>query len=430
MEHIETTLTLLNSSYSVYHAVDNIERLLLAAGFQEISEAEESKLEKGGRYYLKRNGTSIIAFKIPESEVSSFQIAATHNDSPTFRLKPNPILRYKNLVSLNVEPYGGMIMSSWLDRPLSLAGRVFVEKDGKIEGRLLVIDEDLLIIPNVCIHMNREVNHGFAFNPAKDLIPLMGTREDLTDFNAFLGKCIGLKEGEKVISHDLYLYNREPAKLVGLDQPFLAGGRLDDLSAAYTVLQGFLEAEEGEHVSVFASFDNEEVGSLTRQGANSDFLQLTLKRIAKDLGKDFAEMTARSFLFSVDNGHANHPNHPELSDPTTDVRLNGGIVIKYNAEQRYTSDGFSSAIAKLLAKAAGVAYQEYTNRSDLRGGSTLGNLSNAEVSLACCDIGLPQLAMHSSYELLGKEDIEAMVLFMKAYFEKEVEISGQNAEIR
>ena len=430
MKHIESTLSLLNSSFSVYHAAKNIEAKLLEAGYKEISEASESKLEKGGRYYCKRNGTSIIAFKIPEADVSSFQIAATHNDSPSFRLKPNPVLTYKNLVSLNVEPYGGMIMSTWLDKPLSFAGRVFVKKEDKVEARLLNVDEDLLIIPNVCIHMNREVNNGYHFNPAKDLIPLLGVGGETFDFEAFLSEKLGLKENEKILSHDLYLYNREKAKLIGLGKPFLAGGRLDDLASAYTVLQGFLEAEEGEHVSVFASFDNEEVGSLTRQGANSDFLQLTLKRIAKGLGKNFAEMTARSFLFSVDNGHANHPNHPELSDQTTDVRLNGGIVIKYNAEQRYTSDGFSSSIAKLLAEKAGVAYQEYTNRSDLRGGSTLGNLSNAEVSLACCDIGLPQLAMHSSYELLGKEDLEAMVLFMKTYFEKEVEIAGQNAEIR
>ena len=241
-----------------------------------LKEQEMYQLKAGGRYFVKRNGTSIIAFSIP-NDLSHpyFKISATHNDSPTFKLKPNPVVIYKNLASLNVEPYGGAIYSTWMDRPLSLAGRVMVEGKNGVEAKLLAIDEDLLEIPNLCIHMNREINKGYCYNPAKDMLPLLGEVKEGFDFNAYLGEKLGLKGEEKVLSFDLFLYNREEAKLMGMNKEFLAGGRLDDLSATYSVLLGFLDAKENDGINVYASFDNEEVGSLTKQGANSDFLRLT-----------------------------------------------------------------------------------------------------------------------------------------------------------
>ncbi|MBP5091204.1 MAG: M18 family aminopeptidase [Bacilli bacterium] len=425
MNDITETLALLNASYSPFHVVKNIEDKLLEAGYTQLKEQEMYEIKEGGRYFVKRNGTSIIAFQIPAALKSLyFKITATHNDSPTFKIKPNPVVRYKNLASLNVEPYGGAIYSTWMDRPLSLAGRVMVMGKDGVEARLLAIDEDLLSIPNLCIHMNREINKGYAYNPAKDMLPLLGEVGDDFDFSSYIAAKLGLKKEESILSFDLFLYNRDKACLMGMNKEFLGGGRLDDLSATYSVLLGFLAAEDKDGINVFASFDNEEVGSLTKQGANSDFLRLTLKRILKSLGKEemFEAAIAGSALLSIDNAHANHPNHPEISDKTTDVRLNGGIVIKYNAAQSYTSDAMSAALVKKVAAICSVTTQDYTNRSDLRGGSTLGNISNSEVSLTSCDIGIAQLAMHSSYELLGAKDIEAMEKLVKTYFSASLKI--------
>ncbi len=419
MDVNSAVLKLLGKSYSPFHAVKNIEEELLKAGFVGLDEKETYQLKEGGSYYVKRNDSSILAFRLPKgSKKISFRIAAAHSDSPTFKLKPNPLLQKGDLFLLNVEPYGGMLHSTWPDRPLSFAGRVLVKTKSGIESHLLAIDEDLLQIPNLCIHMNRDANSGFAYNPAKDLLPVFGKAEEGFDFNAYLLEKLGVK-GE-VLAHDLFLYNRDEPRLVGRKKEFLSAPRLDDLASAYTTLLGFLDSKHEEAVDVYVCFDNEEVGSLTKQGANSDFLKNNLERILVALDKkdEFGEVLARSFLLSVDNAHANHPNYPEISDPTTSVRLGGGIVIKYNANQKYTSDAVSASYVKEIANEIGVPVQEYTNRSDLRGGSTLGNISNSELSLTSCDIGLPQLAMHSSNEFMGVSDLEYMVRLTKAYYAK------------
>lgn len=427
MNNLDKIITLLNESYSPFHVVRNIENELKENGFSLLKENQNFRLEKGKKYYVKRNDTSIIAFEIPEDfsfSSSSFLLTATHNDSPTFKIKPNPIIHRGNLMLLNTEPYGGGIYSTWLDKPLSIAGRVLVEKDGRIESRLLAIDEDLLEIPNVCIHMNRTVNNENKVNPSTDTLPLFGIDQNDFSFDKYLLEQLNL-EGYEVLSHDLFLYNREKAKLIGREKEFLASGRLDDLSAAYSALLGFISSKEGKAIKVYASFDNEEVGSLTRQGANSTFLKETLKRIILSLGgkdDDFEKTIASSFMLSIDNAHADHPNHMEYTDKTTKVEMNNGIVIKYNANQSYTSDALSSAIVKSIMKKNAIPYQEYTNRSDLRGGSTLGNISNSEVSLITVDIGLAQLAMHSSYEIMGKKDIDYLVDFTKDYFASNIQI--------
>ncbi len=432
MENTEKIISLLNQSYSPFHVVSNIEKELLSHGFLARKENRNYDIQPGNSYYVKRNDTSIIAFTVPKKFTKDnlrFLLSATHNDSPTFKIKPNPIVRKDNLMLLNTEPYGGGIYATWLDKPLSIAGRVFTEEKDGIHSHLLVIDEDLLEIPNVCIHMNHTVNSANTVNPAVDTLPIFGTDEENFSFNDYLLEKLGLdREESKVLSHDLFLYNREKAAKVGYHQEFLASGRLDDLSAAYTVLLGFLSSEENDAIKVYASFDNEEVGSLTRQGANSTFLKETLKRIVIALGgekDDFEKAVASSFMISVDNAHANHPNHPEYTDKTTNVQLNKGIVIKYNANQSYTSDALSSSLIKAIMNKYGIPYQEYTNRSDLRGGSTLGNLSNSEVSLITVDIGIAQLAMHSSYELLGVEDLSHMISFASHYFSSPIRIEEE-----
>lgn len=415
----ETVLELLKRSYSPFHAVKNIEEKLLEAGFIELDETKTYRLELGKSYFVKRNDSSILAFRLPrECRDFAFHIAAAHTDSPTFKVKPNPIMNKGGLMMLNVEPYGGMLYSTWLDRPLSIAGRVLIKDEKGISSHLLAVDEDLLQIPNLCIHMNRDANNGFAYNPAKDLIPVFGQFEEGFDFNKYLLEKLGL-DGE-VLGHDLFLYNRDEPRYVGYKKEFLSAGRLDDLASAYTSLLGFLVGKNEKDVNILVCFDNEEVGSLTKQGANSDFLKQNIERILIALGKkdEMGEIVARSFLLSIDNAHANHPNYPEISDATTKVSLGGGIVIKYNANQKYTSDAVSAAVVKDIAKGAGVPVQEYTNRSDLRGGSTLGNISNSELSLTSCDIGLPQLAMHSSNEFMAVADLEYMVRLVAAYYSK------------
>ena len=427
MNNLDKIINLLNESYSPFHVVKNIENELKENGFSLLKENQNFRLEKGKKYYVKRNDTSIIAFEIPDDfsfASSSFLLTATHNDSPTFKIKPNPIIHKGNLMLLNTEPYGGGIYATWLDKPLSIAGRVLVEKDDRIESRLLAIDEDLLEIPNVCIHMNRTVNSENKVNPSTDTLPLFGIDQNDFSFDKYLLKQLNL-EGYEVLSHDLFLYNKKKAKLIGREKEFLASGRLDDLSAAYSTLLGFLSSKKGKAIKVYASFDNEEVGSLTRQGANSTFLKETLKRVIIALGgkdDDFEKTIASSFMLSIDNAHADHPNHMEYTDKTTKVEMNKGIVIKYNANQSYTSDALSSAIVKSIMKKNAIPYQEYTNRSDLRGGSTLGNISNSEVSLITVDIGLAQLAMHSSYEIMGKKDIDYLVDFTKDYFASNIQI--------
>ena len=416
MESINKIVELLNKSHSQFHVVENIKNELLANNFIEIKENKDFKLEKGKSYFTTRNDSSIIAFKIPaEIKDFHFQITAAHNDSPTFKLKQQPLFKVFNTYSLNVEPYGGMIMSTWLDRPLSIAGRVVVKTETGVESRLIDVDKDLLVIPNVAIHMNREINSGYRWNPAVDLLPLVSsTNKEIT-----MNDLLGIKD--EIIAHDLFLYNRDHSKLVGLEDEFLSSPRIDDLGSTYSCLLGLI-ASKNNSIDVLAAFDNEEVGSLTRQGANSTFLKDTLRRITKALGfscDEFYQAIAKSSLLSVDNAHAINPNHPEYSDKTK-VLLNNGVVIKYNANQSYTTDALSSSIVKTLLNELGLKIQEFTNRSDLRGGSTLGNISNSEISLVSADIGIPQLAMHSTNELCGVSDVEDMVALIKNYYSTDI----------
>lgn len=420
MSNLEKMMELLEKSYSQFHAVKNIKEELLSSGFEELKENAEFNLVPGHNYFVTRNDSSIVAFKVPSNPKKQFKITATHTDSPTFKIKPNPLKRYKNIASLNCEPYGGGIYYSFFDKPLTIAGRVLVKDGNRLESKLLYVDKDLLYIPSLCIHMNRNVNTNFEANPARDTIPMIGELPEDFSFDAFLSENL---DGKEVVSFDLFLASREKPRLIGLNEEFLASPRLDDLAAAYTALFGYLEAKDSEAINVYASFDNEEVGSLTKQGAHSDFLKHVLGRIAESFGwnkEEKFQALASSVMLSIDNAHANHPNRPEMSDPTTDVRLNGGIVIKFNANQSYTSDGLSSSIVKMICDKNELRYQEYTNRNDLRGGSTLGNISNSEVSLTTVDIGLAQLAMHSANEIMGAKDVDDMVKLVEAFYSSKI----------
>lgn len=419
--YIEQLIQDLSQSKSQYHSINTIKERLLENGFIELYEDESFNLEKGKKYFLIRNLTSLIAFKLPIEGGDSFKVAATHSDSPTFKLKSNPISIRSGAISLIVEPYGGAIYPSWIDRPLSIAGRVVTSEGDKLVSHLVDIDEDLLIIPSLCIHFNRDVNKGHEYNPAVDILPIMGVNKEI-NFKNFLKEKCGL-DGE-ILSHDLYLYNRDKPRLLGIDKELLSSPKEDDLASAFTVLYGFIESEPSKNIDVYCCFDNEEVGSLTRQGADSDFLRHTLSRIAKALGKEYEAMTSSSYLLSVDNAHAVHPSFPNVSEPEMPVHLNEGIVIKYNANQSYTSDGLSSSLVKKICMEEDMPYQEFANKSDVRGGSTLGNLSEAQVSMLACDIGIAQWAMHSSNETLGSIDVERMAKFAKAYYGRTFSVKG------
>ena len=318
------------------------------------------------------------------------------------------------------EKYGGMILSPWLDRPLSVAGRVFVAgKDGKPEVKLVNLKKDLLIIPNVAIHFNREINNGFAYNPQTDMAPLMGLDQEFS-IKKLCAEAAGVAE-EEILGSDLYVYNRDKGRIMGADDSLIGSPRLDDLQCAYATLRGFLASKPEEFISVYALFDNEEVGSGTKQGADSTFLEEFLEIVLENIYPDKNRLWKRSFyqnsfLLSADNGHAVHPNHPEKTDPTNRPYLNGGVVLKYNGSQKYTTDGYSAAIVRQICNTWEIPLQTFANRSDIAGGSTLGNISTAHVSIPSADVGLAQLAMHSAFETAGVKDTEALAQLAEHLF--------------
>ena len=430
MEILKDLMNFLDSSVTMFHAINECEKVLKDSGYIYLPENEKWNI-RAGKYYTKRNSSSLIAFDIANGDYH-FQISAAHSDSPTFKLKDRPVIESNGYLKLNVEAYGGMIDATWLDKPLTLAGRVMVDTSDGIETRLLYIDKDLLIIPNVPIHFNREINKGFTFNNQVDMLPVLSAGNlSEADFDKMLAKELNVKP-EVILAKDLYLVNRQKAAVIGYDNELISSGRLDDLECVYTSLIGFIEAMNNDHINVFAVFDNEEVGSVTKQGAMSTFLVSTLNRINKALGKsdeDYYRAISKSMLISCDNAHALHPNHPELFDVKNRPVLNKGIAIKESANQKYTTDAFSRAILKKILDKNNIPYQTFANRSDIIGGSTLGNLSNTAVSMNAVDIGLPQLAMHSAYETAGAKDVEYAIEALRAFFETNIDIKDDKVSL-
>jgi aspartyl aminopeptidase len=416
----------IDESPSCYHVINNLAEELRNAGFVEIKEVQDFKVERNKKYFTTRNGTSIIAFDIGNvKDDFSFNIVASHSDSPSFKVKPSSALVNQSYSKLSVEGYGGMLCAPWFDRPLSVAGRVILRSKEGLDIKLFNVDRDLLMIPNVAIHMNRQANSGYAYNFATDMQPVLslgneGKIEDIIAKELKVNK-------EDIISHDLFLTNRQKGSIWGANNEFVSSSKLDDLECAYTSLQGFLEGKNSDNINVYCCFDNEEVGSTTRQGANSTFLEDILKRIV--LGLNYNEdklykALSSSFMVSADNAHAVHPNHPEYSDALNSVYMNKGVVIKFNAAQSYTTDGLSCALFKEICAKANVPTQTFTNRADLRGGGTLGNISSTHVSLLSVDIGLAQLAMHSCYETAGVDDIKYMGEALKAFYSTSIRIDN------
>lgn len=425
-------LNFISASPTAWHAAESAAVRLRGAGYTELFENEDWKINTAGRYFVRRNGSSLVAFKVPEQEFKGFMIMAGHGDSPSFKIKEEGEIKSSGKYrQLSVEKYGGMLCSTWLDRPLSAAGRVVLREGGRLKARLVNIDRDLLLIPNVAIHMDRSANENKSYNPNVDMLPLFGDIDGETGLKKLVAAELGVNE-EDIAASDLFLYCRAPGTLWGAEEEYVSAPRLDDLQCVFGCLEGFLRAKETTAAPVLCVFDNEEVGSGTKQGADSSFLSDTLCRLWDALGLPAAGLRpalAQSFMVSADNAHALHPNHPEYADRNDRPRMNGGVVIKYNANQKYTTDAVSAAVFEELCARAGVPVQRYTNRADMPGGSTLGNISSAHVSIDTVDIGLAQLAMHSAYETAGARDTEHLVRAAEAFYSSSLCKSPEGIEL-
>ena len=422
-------LTFIQDSPSMFHSIRTIRNYLDQDGFTFLKEKDAWNVEAGGKYYTTRNNSSVIAFKVGNNVTNyHFQMTAAHGDSPTYKVKSVPELAGPNeYLRLDVEAYGGMIDSTWFDRPLSVAGRVLVQEGNKISNRYLYIDKDILIIPNVAIHFNRQVNDGYKYNRQIDLCPLFSAGElKKGDFDKMVASELGV-EVEQILAKDLFLVNRQKPVIWGYKDEFVSTPKLDDLQCAYVALKGFLAADNEKSVNVYCCFDNEEVGSNTKQGAMSTFLHDTLVRLNNALGKteeEYYQAVAKSYLVSCDNAHAVHPNHPEKTDAVNCAMMNKGIVLKESANQKYTTDAFSRALFTAICNKVNVPVQTFANRSDSVGGSTLGNLSNTQVSVHAVDFGLPQLSMHSCYETAGIKDTAYAITSLTAFYNTNITIDG------
>ena len=431
-ETTEQLLDFIEKSPSPFHVIENMKDELLNAGFEELKENKRWNIKKGGAYFVTRNDSSIIAFKIPQSDFKAFNIMASHSDSPSFKIKENPEMKVDNkYVKLNVEKYGGMMMSPWFDRPLSAAGRILVRKDNMIKSVNVDIDRDLFVIPNLAIHMNREINDGYKYNAQKDMLPLFAGENMESRFEDIVAEAANVNKND-IIASDMFLYNRQKSSIWGADNEFMSCTKLDDLQCAFSSLKAVINSNNKEAVTVHCVFDNEEVGSGTKQGAASTFLKDTITRINTGLGRDEEDLKvalASSFMVSADNAHAVHPNYSDKSDPTNRPYINGGIVIKHSANQKYTTDAVSCAVMKMICDKAEVPVQMFHNRSDMLGGSTLGNISNSQIALNTVDIGVAQLAMHSPYETGGIKDTLFLIKAAEQFYSSNITIDGREISI-
>ena len=445
-DYANRILKLIDKSPTAFHVVENAKSILDAEGFTGLAESEVWKLKAGGKYYVTRNDSSIIAFTIPGKDYKGFRIIAGHSDSPCPKLKENCELDKNGYIRLNVEKYGGMILAPWFDRPLSVAGRILVRDENEASGIrsvLVNLDKNVAVIPSLAIHMNRDVNSGYSYSFQKDMLPIVSTsgssdktigsseKEFRNSIMSLIAEASGVNV-DSILGNDLFLYIREAGKIWGINDEFIGSSRLDDQECVWCTLDGFIDSIKeasdysdeasnvtSEYIKMLCIFDNEEVGSRTKQGADSNFLENLISRINDNLGRsreDYYTAYANSFMISADNAHALHPAHTDKYDPVQSPKINEGIVLKFSARQSYTTDAVSAAFVKKLCKDAGIPYQIFVNHSDEPGGSTLGNISNSHVSINTADIGLPQLAMHSAYETAGVEDLDSLRIFAETFF--------------
>ncbi len=420
----------IDESPSTYHVVKNCSDILDENGFERIMPREKWEIKKGGKYFLKKSSSTIIAFTVGEDfdVKNGFKIFGAHTDSPCFRIKPSPEIVTENVVRLNTEVYGGPILSTWFDRPLSIAGRVIVKGEDSFFPRTvkIKIDEPLLTIPNLAIHQNREVNNGVKIDKQNDVLPVISLINKNFEREGYLERVILEKTGikkEDIIDFDLYLYATEKGCLLGANEEFMSSPKIDNLASVYTGLIGLLEAEENQdRINIFVAFDNEEIGSATKQGADSNYLLNTLERISLALGLsrgDFLQMLESSYILSADAAHAAHPAHLGKTDPTNRGKINEGISIKISAKQKYTSDGYSIAVIKQLIEGTEIQIQPFVNESNELGGSTIGPISSTHLDIDGVDLGVPMLAMHSVRELCGIFDVFYLKELAKEFFSKE-----------
>lgn len=424
MNYNEQLFQFIKNSPSMFHAISTMVDELSKHGYELLNETKAWNLSPGKKYMVTRNQSSMIAFQMPTTADYHYQIIASHSDSPCFLLKPNPEIKSGAFVKLNVELYGGMLINSWFDRPLSLAGRIMVKENGKIISRLVNLDQDLLVIPNLAIHMNRDANQGVRIEKQNDILPLYAM-DDHQDIIAYVAAEMGIDKGQ-IISHELYLYNRQSGTVLGNQETFIGCPKLDNLQSAFTSMIALIEGKNENCVNMICSFDNEEIGSGTRQGADSQFLSSVIERINESFHKskeENAAILAKSFFISCDNAHSFHPNYAYKSDPNNQVFMNQGIVIKHSARKAYTSDAFSSAVFKEICKLADVPVQDFVNHNEVPGGGTLGAISSSHVSIPSIDIGLAQLAMHSCYEVAGAHDTAFMIKALTTYFSHSIILS-------
>lgn len=427
---IQDLLSFLDSSPVNFLAADTLRKKLLKAGFQEFDAKNPiDKVKPGTQFFVTKNDSSVYAFRMGSRKLSEngFHVICAHCDSPTFRIKPNAEITCEGgITKLNTEVYGGPIMSTWFDRPLSLAGRVIVAgKDAmNPETRLLFCKRPLMQISNLAIHFNRQVNDGVKLSKQKDMLPILGiVKDEMEKGNLLMNViCEEVKcKAKEILDFDLYLYDATPACTFGVHNEFLSSGRLDDLSMVHAGLQALLQTGENipETTQVLAVFDNEETGSQTKQGAGSPFLASILQRIVLAQGdtlEGFYQAVEKAFMISADNAHAWHPNYSDKYDPTNHPVLGGGPVIKFNAAQKYASDAVSAAVFASLCKVAGVPCQRFVNHSDVAGGSTLGNILASSLPLSGVDMGNPVLAMHSARETASCADHEYCIKAFKAFY--------------
>jgi aspartyl aminopeptidase len=410
----------LHKSLTAYHAAHNACSLLEKEGFKQLKEEDSWNIQEGGKYYVTKNSSALIAFKVGDLSHYAFNIASCHTDSPSLKIKGNSLIDSPEGKRINVERYGGLINYSFLDIPLKIGGRVFIEKERGLEQRLISSDFNVNI-PSLAIHHNPTVNEGIELKVQSDMLPLLGNCDDLY---------AALLPNEKIIDGDLYCVPFVKPTYTGIDSEFLISPRIDNLSSLYAITEA-INSSNTKGISMLYATDNEEIGSLSKQGAESIFLVNVLDKINTALNKskdDYHKAIANGFMLSIDNGHAVHPAHPEKSDPSETVKLNQGVIIKHHPN--YATDGFSSAIVKTIAKKNDILIQEYFNNSDVRCGSTIGLVTSAQLGINTCDIGLAQLAMHSGIETVGKYDIQRMINLVKCFFETEIEINDKETIIK
>ena len=424
-QETEKLIDFIYHSPSPFHAVESVSQMLTAAGFEELCLRERWQLKQGAKYFTRRNGSAIIAFTVGDSPAASgARIVVAHTDSPTFRLKPDALVTSYGMPKLNVETYGGAILHTWMDRPLGIAGRVAVRSSDPLHPRKLLVDfhRPVCVIPSVAIHFNRGVNENLSLNKQIDMPPLVGMNGAVlssTSLMDMIAAEAGVADSADILDYDLNLYDTERGNIVGLDESLVLCPRLDDLQMVYAAVRALIDTDTPSVTKVVALFDNEEVGSNTKQGAASPLLVNVLERLAENLGLDAQDrqrMLYNSFLISADSAHALHPNHPELHDPVLHPVLNGGPVIKVNASQKYMTDGDSGAVFAAICEKAGVPYQRFVNRSDMAGGSTLGNILTSQIDIRGVDIGAPLLGMHSARETGGVADTTYTRQALEAFF--------------